>query len=112
MAAACRAALAVCAKDATPHEAPGLAHSQRVPGPQVGDALQYESAKAHIKEGRSGRTSNRLAHRLFEGLDWEVGCGRRVMRVAPVAKVSRSDHVSGGVEGGVVHASSDGCNPG
>ncbi|PNW83102.1 hypothetical protein CHLRE_06g306700v5 [Chlamydomonas reinhardtii] len=38
---------------------------------EVAEALQYESAKAHIKEGRGGRTSNRLAHRLFEGLDWE-----------------------------------------
>ncbi|KAG2490673.1 hypothetical protein HYH03_010842 [Edaphochlamys debaryana] len=38
---------------------------------EVGEALQYESAKAHAKEGRGGRTSNRLAHRLFEGLDWE-----------------------------------------
>ncbi|KAG2426350.1 hypothetical protein HXX76_013107 [Chlamydomonas incerta] len=38
---------------------------------EVAEALQYESAKAHAKEGRGGRTSNRLAHRLFEGLDWE-----------------------------------------
>ncbi|KAG2436142.1 hypothetical protein HYH02_011648 [Chlamydomonas schloesseri] len=38
---------------------------------EVAEALQYESAKAHTKEGRGGRTSNRLAHRLFEGLDWE-----------------------------------------
>ncbi|KXZ54545.1 hypothetical protein GPECTOR_4g610 [Gonium pectorale] len=38
---------------------------------EVAEALQYESAKAHTREGRSGRTSNRLAQRLFEGLDWE-----------------------------------------
>ncbi|GLI59995.1 hypothetical protein VaNZ11_002054 [Volvox africanus] len=38
---------------------------------EVAEALQYESAKAHMKEGARGRTSNRLAHRLFEGLDWE-----------------------------------------
>ncbi|GFR49004.1 hypothetical protein Agub_g11025, partial [Astrephomene gubernaculifera] len=38
---------------------------------EVAEALQYESAKAHAREGRGGRTSNRLAHRLFEGLDWE-----------------------------------------
>ncbi|GIL83118.1 hypothetical protein Vretimale_11395 [Volvox reticuliferus] len=38
---------------------------------EVAEALQYEAAKAHMKEGARGRTSNRLAHRLFEGLDWE-----------------------------------------
>jgi hypothetical protein len=43
---------------------------------QVAEALQYESARAHTKEGKGGRTSNRLAHLLFEGLDWEVGAPR------------------------------------
>lgn len=38
----------------------------------MAEALCYEAAKAHTREGRHGRTSNRLAQRLFEGLDWEV----------------------------------------
>lgn len=81
------------------------ARNGRLDKREVAEAMGQECAKAHAKEGKEGKTSHRLAAKLFESMEWSQD---NTITFEREFAHSRGNSASGGV---AMRASVQGISP-